>query len=89
MKTRFVLAAIIAVLLDLIDYSIGWIPVAGDLLDIMGIIILLALIGKYAIISVVEFIPFIGDLLPAFTASVVLARMEEKKKAKAEAEAKI
>lgn len=89
MNLRFATALMFALLLDAADYTIGWIPIAGDLLDVVGILVLLAFIGKYALLGLIEFVPFIGDFLPAFTTSVVLARMEEKKKAKAEAEAKI
>ena len=72
MNKKHVIALIIAVLVDIVDYGVGWIPIAGDLLDILGIVLLLPLIGKYALIPVIEFIPFV-DFVPTFTIAVILA----------------
>lgn len=84
MNIRVTCALLIAIILDLADYLVGWIPIAGDFLDLAGIIILLPLIGKYAILPVVEFIPIIGDFLPTFIVSAVFyAKTEAKKKQEA------
>ena len=81
MNWKIALAFIIALLLDLTDYMvIGIIPFAGDLLDIVGIILLFPLIGWYALIPVVEFVPIIGDLTPSFVIAVLLAKMKLKPK---------
>ena len=73
--SKFYLALVIAGILDLVDYGlVGLIPVAGDVLDIIGIVLLYPLIGKYALIGAVEFVPIVGDLLPTFIASVIMAK---------------
>lgn len=79
MKTRFYIALLIAIVFDLADYVAGWIPIAGDILDIAGIIVLLPLIGKYALLPIIEFIP-LGDFLPTFIAAVCLAKSKFKAK---------
>jgi len=78
MNKKIALALVIAVFLDLADFVVGWIPIAGDVLDIIGIAVLFPLIGYYALLPVVEFVPFIGDFIPTFTVAVVLAKMKYK-----------
>ena len=70
-KRKF--ALVIAILLDLFDFSFGWIPVAGDLVDGLGLIVLLVLVGPTALIGLGEFIPFV-DFLPLHTIGVLLAK---------------
>ena len=70
-KRKF--ALVIAILLDLFDFSLGWIPIAGDVLDAFGFIVLLVLVGPTALISLGEFIPFV-DFLPLHTIGVLLAK---------------
>jgi len=74
MNSKFVLALLLALALDAVDYTVGWIPIAGDILDVFGVIVLLPLIGVYALIGVVELFPIIGDLLPVFTGAVLASR---------------
>jgi hypothetical protein len=64
----------IALCLDLFDYTVGWIPIAGDVVDIIGIAILLPFIGAYALLGTFELVPFIGDLSPTFLVAVALSR---------------
>lgn len=79
MKFSFWIALIIAVFLDLIDYGlVGLIPFIGDFIDIIGIVLLFPFIGFYALLGVVEFVPFVGDILPSFTAAVILYKLKVK-----------
>jgi len=82
LNTRFIVALIIAILLDLADYPLELIPIfgmiAGTALDIIGVLILLPLIGKYALLPLLELIPLV-DFVPTFTIAVWLARKEMRK----------
>lgn len=72
-ERRFRVALVIAVCLDVSDFLGGFLPVIGDLLDIVGMLILLPLCGVWALLPMWELIPFL-DFLPFFIAAVVLAR---------------
>jgi len=75
-NSKFVIALAIAFVLDLADWLIvGLIPIAGDLADVAGILILLPLIGPMALLGIVEFIPVLGDLSPSFLVAVFLSRV--------------
>jgi hypothetical protein len=67
------LALMIAILLDAFDFILGWIPIAGDVLDAVGLVVLLVLVGPTALISLGEFIPFV-DFLPLHTVGVLLSK---------------
>jgi len=74
---KFMLALLIALVLDVTDWLIvGCIPIAGDLLDLIGIAVLYPLIGPYAFVGAFEFIPLIGDLAPSFLVAVFLSRTD-------------
>jgi len=77
---RFILALVIAGFFDILDYLVvGAIPLAGDILDALAIILLFPLIGPYALIGAVEFVPIL-DLLPSNIASVVAWKLTQQKK---------
>ena len=73
MKQNWKRAYIIAAILDGIDFIGGFIPGLGDVADVFGILLLFPMIGKYALINVVEFIPG-ADFLPTYLASVYMAQ---------------
>ena len=66
-------AYIIAGILDALDYIGGFIPIAGDVLDFIGMLLLYPMIGNYALINLAEFIPSV-DLIPTFLISVYMAQ---------------
>ena len=68
---KFVTALFLALIMDALDFVGGFLPVVGDVADIIGIVFLFPLIGKFALLGGAEFIPFI-DFLPFFTFSVVV-----------------
>lgn len=75
MKMRLVLAFVIAIFLDIADIvAFAWIPIVGDVLDVIGLIVLLILVRKPAILlSATELIPF-ADPLPMHTVAVALSQ---------------
>jgi len=78
---KFWIALILALGLDALDYLVvGLFPFAGDIVDVLGIIMLYPFIGVYAFIGVLELVPVIGDLLPTFTGAVLLSRSRFMKK---------
>ncbi len=74
MIKNFWVALIIALVLDAIDYVVGWIPILGDALDVFGIVVLYMMIGPIAILGAAELIPAL-DFLPIFTGTVVLSKI--------------
>ena len=70
-NTKFYLAMFIALMLDGLDFLGGFLPIIGDVADVMGIVFLFPLIGKYALVGGAEFVPFL-DFLPFFSFAVVM-----------------
>lgn len=65
-------AWVIAIFLDVVDYvAFGWIPIIGDALDVLGMVLLYPFIGFGAFVGIIEFIPVIGDLMPSFILAVL------------------
>ncbi len=60
---------------DILAFYIFSIPIVGDIADLVAILILFPMIGKYGIINLAEFLPG-EDPLPTFTVSVFLAHMQ-------------
>lgn len=81
MNMKFWLALVIAIGLDIADFFGGWIPIVGDVLDVVGVGILLFLIGSAALLGALELIPLV-DFLPMFTGAVFLSRFPMFKKFK-------
>ncbi|NVM21656.1 MAG: hypothetical protein HWN68_07745 [Desulfobacterales bacterium] len=72
---KFMVALVLALVLDGVDFVGGFIPILGDVIDMFGIIILFSLIGVYALIGVAEFVPLV-DFLPLFVGSVIAWKMD-------------
>jgi len=81
MKSRIALAFIFALFLDVADIiAFAWIPVIGDVLDIIGIVILFILVrNPIVLISASELIPGV-DFLPMHTVAVALSQKNILKK---------
>lgn len=75
MKGRIALAFVFALFLDIADIiAFAWIPVIGDVLDIIGIAILFLLVrNPIVLISAAELIPGV-DFLPMHTVAVALSQ---------------
>ena len=74
-NTKFLMSVTIALMMDGLDFIGGFLPIVGDIADVIGIVCLFPLIGKYALVSGVELIPFL-DFLPFFTVSVIVWKMK-------------
>lgn len=73
----WLLAFIAAVINDALDlYGVGSIPLAGDVIDLLTILIIFPTVGKYDFINIAEFVPG-EDPIPTFTAVVILAYLLE------------
>jgi len=72
-RTKFWIAVVIALGLDIVDFFGAWIPIIGDVLDIVGVGILFYLTGPTALLGLLELIPLV-DFLPTFTAAIFLSR---------------
>ena len=68
---KFLLAMAVALMMDGLDFIGGFLPIIGDVADIIGIVFLFPLIGKYALLGGAEFVPFL-DFLPFFSFAVVV-----------------
>lgn len=67
-----VIAFFVAVGLDAFDFVGGFVPIFGDIVDAVGIMILFLLIGPIAFVGVVELIPIvITDLFPFYIGIVI------------------
>lgn len=69
------LVAGISDIADLVLIVIFGTPVIGDVFDFITIILLAPVIGKYALLDILEFIPA-EDPVPTYIISVVLAQMK-------------
>jgi len=81
MKLTILIPLIIGISLDLLDFTIGWIPFLGDIFDILGAIYFYTQIKYVAIIGLIELIPFM-DFVPFWTGlgfyAVFIKNKEEK-----------
>ena len=67
MNIRKVLAIILSLFLDAIDYIGGFLPFVGDFLDIMGMGMIYFLTDDpIALAGLIELLPF-ADFIPVFT----------------------
>jgi len=78
MINNFWFALVVALVLDAVDYVVGWIPIFGDVLDVFGVVILYKLIGPVAVLGIAELVPAL-DFLPIFTGAVVISKLMRKK----------
>lgn len=74
MKTGWKIA--ISIVWDLLDFTIGRIPVFGTLFDVAGTILAITLYGKKGILAAVEILD-IGDQLDAHLPSLTLLGLYE------------
>jgi hypothetical protein len=64
---RKLLAIFLSLILDAIDFIGGFIPIAGDFIDLIGIGLLYYLTGDLVMLSgLIELVPF-ADFIPTFT----------------------
>lgn len=69
----FTVALILSVMLDLLDiFVLGLIPIAGDFLDLFGVVVLWFLIGAPSLLGLIELIPVMGDVFPTFVTATIL-----------------
>ena len=54
---------LIGVMFDLLDFTFGWIPLLGDMLDVLAMIYWYMQVGLPGILAGVELIP-LADILP-------------------------
>jgi hypothetical protein len=71
--------SIVADALDYIGAPIFALPIVGDISDTIVITFLYRLTGSktFAAVNAIEFIPFIGDMLPTYTVSTLLWILRE------------
>jgi hypothetical protein len=86
-KVRAISALGISVVADALDYAgapIFALPVIGDISDGIVIAMLYRLTGSKisTAINAIEFIPFIGDMIPAYTISTLMWILRESRKRK-------
>lgn len=86
-EVRATAALGISVVADALDYigaPIFALPVAGDVVDAIVMAILYRLTGSKTstAINSIEFIPFVGDMIPAYTISTLLWILRESPKKK-------
>lgn len=76
-KLRAALALGISIIADLLDYIAAPVfdmPVIGDIFDVITTSLLFRITGSKlaTAINTIEFIPLIGDLIPAYTISTLI-----------------
>jgi len=86
-EVRAISALGISVIADALDYAgapIFALPVIGDIADAIVIAMLYKLTGSKtsAAINTIEFIPFLGDMIPTYTISTILWILKESHKKK-------
>ena len=86
-KVRAISALGISVVADALDYAgapIFALPVIGDIADGIVIAMLYRLTGSKisTAINAIEFIPFIGDMIPTYTISTLMWILRESRKRK-------
>lgn len=78
-ERRWVKAFVVAVISDLLDYSIGSIPFFGDIIDTGTIAVNYQALGvKPSILSLIELIPG-ADFLPTYTILTTYAYIRERR----------
>jgi hypothetical protein len=81
-KVRMALALAISIMADVLDYAaapmIGM-PIIGDIFDLVVTSMLYSITKSKVsfIMNLAEFIPFLGDFLPVYTASTIIWILRE------------
>ena len=81
-NVRMAYALTISIIADLLDYigaPVLGVPVIGDLFDFIVISYLYSITKSKVVlvINLAEFVPFIGDFLPVYTASTIIWILRE------------
>ena len=81
-KVRMAYALTISIIADLLDYigaPVLGVPIIGDLFDFIVISYLYSITKSKVVlvINLAEFVPFIGDFLPVYTASTIIWILRE------------
>ena len=81
-KVRMALALAISIMADLLDYALVpllGMPIIGDVFDLIVTSVLYSITKSKVsfIMNLAEFIPFLGDFLPVYTASTIIWILRE------------
>lgn len=81
-KVRMALALAISIMADLLDYAVVpllGMPIIGDVFDLIVTSMLYTITKSKVlfIMNLAEFIPFLGDFLPVYTASTIIWILRE------------
>lgn len=81
-KVRMALALAISIMADLLDYAVApllGMPIIGDVFDLIVTSVLYSITKSKVsfIMNLAEFIPFLGDFLPVYTASTIIWILRE------------
>lgn len=81
-EIRMALALTISIVADLLDYTAApllGMPIIGDLFDVIVMSMLYSITKSKVslIMNLAEFIPFLGDFLPVYTASTIIWILRE------------
>lgn len=81
-KVRMALALTISIVADLLDYTAApllGMPIVGDVFDLIVMSMLYSITKSKVslIMNLAEFVPFLGDFLPVYTASTIIWILRE------------
>ena len=81
-KLRMALALTISIVADLLDYTAApllGMPIIGDIFDLVVMSMLYSITKSKVslIMNLAEFVPFLGDFLPVYTASTIIWILRE------------
>ncbi|HEX2306627.1 MAG TPA: hypothetical protein VHH33_10115 [Nitrososphaeraceae archaeon] len=81
-KVRMALALTISLMADLLDYAAApllGMPIIGDAFDLIVMSMLYSITKSKVsfIMNLAEFVPFLGDFLPVYTASTIIWILRE------------
>ena len=75
-RPEWVFLFVLSALLDVLDYlAVGLVPVAGDVIDIMGTAVLFYLMGPLGLVGLAELMPLF-DVVPTYLALTALAYLK-------------
>jgi hypothetical protein len=81
-KVRMALALAISIMADVLDYAAApllGMPIIGDIFDLVIMSMLYSITKSKVsfIMNLAEFLPFLGDFLPVYTASTIIWILRE------------
>lgn len=75
MSGKFIFVLIFAIVIDAVDYVGGFIPILGDIIDLIGVVVFaVSGMGVVSGIGLLELIPF-ADFLPLHVIAVLIAKV--------------